>query len=150
MDKRGLSTIVATLLIVLLVIIAVGLVWFVIRGTLESGAGQAGIGAKCLELNMEATKVTCTAAGICDATIHRSAGGDAIAGVKLVFSNGDNSFTHSINESITELQTKTESDVVTAITNVTKVDVVPYFEDESGNEQLCSAVSTFTDVTISG
>ena len=149
MDNRGISTIVATLLIVLLVIIAVGLVWFVIRGALESGAGATGLGAKCLELNIEATKVTCTGAGVCNATIKRQAGGDAIAGVKLVFANDENSFTHNINESITELQTKTESGVVTAIANVTKVDIVPYFEDESGNEQLCSAVSTFEDVAIS-
>ena len=36
-NKKGLSTVVTTLIIILLVLVAIGIVWVVIRGVIESG-----------------------------------------------------------------------------------------------------------------
>ena len=44
MQKRGLSGIVATLLIILLVIVAVGIVWVVVRNVVQEGSEQISFG----------------------------------------------------------------------------------------------------------
>jgi len=46
--KKGLSTIVATLVIILLVLVAVGIVWVVVRNVIERGTNQVDINAKCI------------------------------------------------------------------------------------------------------
>ena len=56
-NKRGLSNVVSTLLIILLVLLAVGIIWSVTRGVLESGSQQFASGARCLQVNLELTRV---------------------------------------------------------------------------------------------
>ncbi len=153
-NKKGLSTVVATLLIILLVIVAVGVIWTVIRGTIDSGTGQLDLGAKCVAVDVKATSARCDTTGVyrnCSVTLYRAAGGDDFNGVKLIFFNADGTASASIdrNESISELATVTSTNLNTTLANTTisKVQVVPYFNDESGNEQLCSTGATLSDVT---
>ena len=140
-NTKGLSMIVSVLLIIVLVLVATGIVWVVVRGVLQTGAGQFELSSKCLEVNMETT-ASCTEAAdatLCDVTLNRKAGGDEITGVKLVFTD-DIAGTNHINDTsgdITELGRKTVSAIATELSNVSKLDVVVYFTDESGEEQLC-------------
>lgn len=154
-NKKGLSTVVATLLIILLVIVAVGVLAVVFRNTISSGTGQFDLGTKCLAVNLDATSARCNTASNfinCSVTIHRSSGGDEISGVKLIFSNADETSSASVDWSgnIAELATVTNSSMNTTLENTTtvsKIEVVPYFTDESGNEQLCSSGATLDSVT---
>lgn len=147
-NKQGLSTIVATLIIILLVLVAVGIIWVVVRNVLEGGAGQIQSSSKCIDVMVRPTKVFCNPAvapdpgnnGVCNVTYMREAGGEEIGGIKLVFTDdaGESNYIHDVSGNINELATLTESLVTTGINNVSKVDSVVYFLDESGNEQLCS------------
>jgi len=56
-NKKGLSTIVATLLIILLTLVAVGIIWVVIRGVVRDSTDQVDIDSKCLAASVEATRV---------------------------------------------------------------------------------------------
>jgi len=71
LSKKGLSPIVANVLIILLVIAAVGILWGVVRGLVDSGAEQATTQTDCLLINMEVVS--------CDVTngvvVRRNAGG---------------------------------------------------------------------------
>lgn len=157
-DKKGISNVVSVLLIVLLVIIAIGVVWFVIRGTLQSGAGEIGLGAKCLQVDIQATQASCITNetgnyDLCNVTVKRNAGGEEIGGVKLIFSNaaGDDTHVEDSSGAISELETKTINNVqTTGIANVTKTEVAVYFLDDSGNEQLCSGTTAFDNVADAG
>ena len=53
MNKRGLSTIVATLIIILLVLVAVGLIWVVVRNVIQDSAEQVQLGRFTLDLSIE-------------------------------------------------------------------------------------------------
>ncbi len=143
-NKRGISGIVVALILVLLALVAAGIIWAVIRNVTESGTGEIDLGTKCLETDLRATKASCTEAGNCNVTVTRSAGGEDIAGIKLIFTNdaGETNFVHDVPGNIDPLNTVTESGIVTGITNASKVDVAVYFLDASGNEQLCTTVST--------
>jgi len=150
-SKKGLSTIVVTLIIILLSLVAVGVVWVVVRNLITSGSQGVEINAKCLNINLEVSKVNCSSAGvsrICDVKLMRSGTGtDAIAGVKLIFKNstaGTSSGLLSIAGDIQPLVGKTQTGINTTLTGTNEVDVTPFFQDASGNEQLCSQPSPFT------
>ena len=147
-DKRGLSDIIVMLIMIILVLIAVGILWVAIRGTIQSGSEQIQLSTKCLDVDISATKLLCSGAGndICNATVSRNAGGDEIAGIKLIFSNADAEENDIIDVpgNIAPLEVKTVSDVNTGINNTNTVEVVAYFKDSSGEEQLCSVKNTFT------
>ncbi len=142
-NKRGLSAIITTLLIVVLVLVAVGIVWAVVSGLLIGGAEDIELSAKCLNVDVKATAVVCTGADpdICNVTLERTGTEtEAIAGVKLVFrdsTSGTNSGVIQNASNVEALAGRTILDVATTLTAPDSVEVTPYFLDASGNDQLC-------------
>lgn len=86
MNKRGLSQVVTTVLIILVVLAAILIIWAAVRPTVETAGEQ--ISADCITIELEA--VSCSSDGN-DTTvgIKRSAGSGELTDVKLVFSGGD-------------------------------------------------------------
>lgn len=149
--KRGMSDIVVAMIMIVLVLVAVGIIWASLRGTIESGAEQIDLSTKCLEVNVVATALACDGVNneICDVTFQREAGGDDIAGIKLVFTNAseEQSYTWDVAGNVGALETKTERDINTAanglISDINSVEVVAYFKDSSGNDQVCPTRNKF-------
>ncbi len=144
-NKKGLSTIVVTLMIILLVIVAVGIVWVVVRNFIGSGTESIEISTKCLEVDVKATAVVNTLATTYDVTLTRTAGGEEIVGVKLVFFNAtdDTSSVIDVPGNIAPLATVTES-VEGEILDSNKVEVTAYFEDASGDERPCLQTASYS------
>lgn len=143
-NKRGLSAIVATLIIILLVLVAVGIIWVVVRNVIQGGAEQVDLNTKCMAVDVRAVGVT-GEDGNYSVTLKRVAGGEEIAGVKIaLFNNTANSGVLDGFLILSELETRTETFEETNITNANKLEFTVYFEDESGNEALCSQTTPFT------
>lgn len=141
-DRKGLSLILSLLMVLLLIFVAIGIFWFSTRNVLEEGTEQFALGSKCLEIDVRATAMSCEA-GICDVTYTRRDGGDEVAGVKLVISDGTESHTTDIPGNLNPLDTTTESDIDTGLTEPISVEVAVYFESTSGEEQICAQTSIF-------
>ncbi len=149
-DKRGLSEIVISLIMIVLVLVAISIVWFIVRGILDKGTGQVNLGSDCFELDLSATKVVNTTDETSspvnyNVTISRGAGGGEIGGVQIRFTNsvGDASSVYNAVGNMAPLETKTFNASGITITEATQVDIFPYFLDDSGNEQLCSTSTTY-------
>jgi hypothetical protein len=152
-NKRGLSTIVATLLIILLTLVAVGIIWVVVRNVITGGSQQVSTGAMCLQANVAATSEVHYANAthtVYNITLTRQGGtNDVLGGVKLVF--GDAGDTASSVVDIPEptfesLSTKTENFVavpLSILATPTKVNVFVYFLDDTGAKQLCTNSNEF-------
>ncbi len=140
-DKKGMSLIVTSLIIIVLVFVAIGIMWVVVKNIIEGGTEQIDYNSKCLEINLRATAVVNTGNTTYDITIKRRAGGDEISGVKLVFFNEEDETSNviGIEEDIAPLATITRN-VDGEIENANKVEVTPYFEDDSGTEKFCSTI----------
>ncbi len=142
-NKKGLSAIITTLLVILLVLVAVGIVWAVVSGIINNAADVAALSATCLSINVEAVAVTCaeSAAELCNVTFDRSGTGtDEIAGVKLVFRDSvtpDDSAVIEVTGDIENLVGKTELAINTTLIAPDSVEVTVFFEDTSGNEDPC-------------
>ena len=135
-NKRGLSDIVATLIIILLVIVAAGIIWVVVRNVVQSGAEQVEFGQKCFQVNLQYVSVNETASGVYDVTLRRLAGGDEIAGVMVTLLSATQASTPYDFGTIGELETRTESDVP-GTPSATKLEYTAYFVDSSGAEVYC-------------
>ena len=141
-NKRGLSEVVTTLIIILLVLVAIGIIWVVVSNILQTGTQQTEINAKCLQIDLRATAATCDGVSLCNVTYHRGQGGDAIDGIKIVLGNGQNSETTDVSGNVAPLDTRTASVNYTLSPGPTQAQVAAYFLDASGNEQLCGTTNT--------
>ncbi len=143
-NKRGLSAIITTLLVVVLVLVAVGIVWGVINNLLTEGAEGIESSARCLNINVKATSVNCDTASACVVTLTRTGSDDdEIGGVKLVFFEGtdtsgliDSDDVADLGGNIEKLAGKTITDIDSTLSNPDKIEVTVYL----GEEQLCSTV----------
>ncbi len=154
-DKRALSTIVVTLIIILISLVGVGIVWAVVRNLISGGTQEIEVTAKCLNTNVEATKVNCSNSGVsvmCDAQLIRSGtGSDVIGGVKLVFKNstsGATSNSISLNGNIEPSVGKKQTGINTTVLDtegVNVLEVTTFFKDSSGNDQICPQTNSFSN-----
>lgn len=147
-NKRGLSTVVTTLIIILLVLVAIGIIWVVIRGVIEGGTEAADYAVKCLAVDVRATALNCSDINTCTVTLNRKAGGENIEGVMLVFYNtttATNTAPIEVPGNIAPLATiTTAAQTTTGAIYPNRIDVTAYFKDSAGNPQLCSQPSTYT------
>ena len=86
MQKRGLSTIVITLIIILISLVAVGIIWVVVRNVIQSGTegialGQFTLGADIINVNVD------NSSNNVSLSVKRSSGEGEITGIKFIFSD---------------------------------------------------------------
>lgn len=142
-NKKGLSAVVTTLIIILLVLVAVGIVWVVVRNVVDTGAEQIEISSQCLAIDVQAVSVNETAPGNYSITLRRSAGGNDIGGLKVVLFNSTlNSGVLDFGATPDQGETVTQT-VAAGVANADELEYTVYFVDDSGNEQLCSQTGTF-------
>jgi len=141
-NKKGLSLVVTSLIIILLVLVAIGIIWVVVKNLIDTGVEQIDYSTKCLDVDVKATAVVNTTLTNYSVTLTRTGSGEEIAGIKIVFFNAsdDTSTVIDVAGNIEPLATITES-VEGEIINANKVEVTAYFEDASGNEKYCSPAS---------
>ena len=140
-DEKGLSTIVSTLIIILLVFVAVGMLWVVVRNFIQGGSNTIDLTSKCVDITVSPISVTYNAslsASLYNVTVLRNGGTGEIGGVKLVFSadNATSNFVYDDSGDLASLAIKTIPVQVTAF-SPNKVKAVVYFVDKSGNKQYC-------------
>ncbi|MCX6746504.1 MAG: hypothetical protein NTU63_00005 [Candidatus Pacearchaeota archaeon] len=85
MQKKGLSTIVTTLIIIVLVLVAIGIVWIVVRNVIQTGT--EGVGLSQFTLNAEIKDVTAdNVSDNVNLTVKRNPGEGEISKIKFIFS----------------------------------------------------------------
>jgi len=146
--KEGISDIIVSLIMIVIVLGAIAVVWVLIKGFIGGGTEQVNLGTKCLNLDIKPTGLKCSGTNnaVCDVVVERGTGGEDIAGVKLIFTNSSEAqnYVYDFPGNINVLETKSASSVSTGITNANKVELVVYFNDSSRESQLCSGRSSFS------
>lgn len=139
LNNKGLSTIIATLIIILLVFVAVAILWVVVRGFISGGTGQLDLSSKCIDSIVTPTKVNNTATGVYQVTVFRERGEDEIGGIKLIFTGeAENAnYIQDVPGNIPALSLTTVDVTIQDVTDPDKVEAVIYYVDGSGNQQYC-------------
>jgi hypothetical protein len=153
-NKKGLSTVVTTLIIILLVLVAIGIVWVVIRGVIESGAGQIDVSSKCPMLDIRVTDVNTTSNqcnGLtCQIEIYRASGGDENkVFYTIAATNGTSTCMNTTTNDIQPLETRRETvtfkdGCTLGGINAKEVTVTPMLFDSSNQPKLCPNSNKYT------
>lgn len=145
-EKKGLSTVVTTLIIVLLVLAAIGIIWGPIRGLLSSSTDSLSQTA-CLDLDLRATKVTNITANTYNVTIRKQGGStDLEVGAMLIFySDAGTSDTVKFGPLFGESTQVRTAGPITGVANANKVEVIPYLiNPDTAEEMVCSTSTEFS------
>ncbi len=139
-DKKGLSAIVLTIIMVGLVLVAVGIVWAVILNILEGQSESLEVSQKCVGIIIEPTSIDCDGTE-CQVVLERGIGssGDSVDGVGITLSNATVSNTEVI-QAGNVAATKTVT--LTTTLMATDANVRVYFTQE-GENKFCSQVSSY-------
>src|SRR4030043_325491 len=141
-NKKGLSGIILTIIMIGLVLVAVGIVWAVILNILGGQEASIEVSLKCVGIIIEPTSVSCVASGDeydCSIVVERALGsaGEPVDGVGLTLSNDEN----SLEEEFFPGNVAATKTITTTVTiDATKADVRIYFI-QAGEEKFCSAIN---------
>ncbi len=152
-NKKGMSEMVVTIIIILLAIVVFAIVSVVVRGTVSQGAENIELSSACLEVEMHAVKISkvfeqsapSTLVGY-DVTISRSSSGKNIDGVKLILEDAAKEKSIS-SENIIELIKPLDKKTYLVPTNdlsfvPAQVTVAPFFMKKSGEVFYCENTQT--------
>ncbi|MCX6749858.1 MAG: hypothetical protein NTZ83_00190 [Candidatus Pacearchaeota archaeon] len=145
-DTRGLSTVVATLLIILLVIVAIAIIWGVIRTVIIKGSESISLGKFTVDLEIVSIRQTPQDVNI---KVRRNAGEGELEGI--IFSIFDGKETHIYekrNVSLEQLETKTF--VVDYQGKIVSVSIYPLFLGENGKTLTGDVADTYFIYTTGG
>jgi len=149
-NKKGVSTVVATVLIIILVIAAVALIWTPIKNLISSSADE--MEAKCLLVEAEITSATCAITTPDDATTAdvdetvntltitvQNGPQETIDSFQIIYGTED-SLTNTEDDA-TSLDPNEQTDLTQAVgnTEVTHVKIAPIIDGET-----CAATSVET------
>ncbi|PIN89653.1 hypothetical protein COU57_05730 [Candidatus Pacearchaeota archaeon CG10_big_fil_rev_8_21_14_0_10_32_14] len=149
-DNRGLSEVVTTLIMVLLVIVALMIVWGVVANLLNSKKGD--IESTNIFLSTEVLSVTAgTNPNTVNIVAKRNPGEGSVTGVKFLLSDGTNTFTTPVKSAIGEFETKTYTDVekgsLGAIKSATLIPVIGTSSGDKNSKTTSTKTLTY-DETI--
>ena len=142
-NRRAVSGVITTLLLITVAIVAIGIVALVILNAVGSGEQTIDFSQKCLGAQFKINSAEISA-GNCDVVVERIAGlsTENVDGIILTVNND----AAKVLDSGTNLVSTATLKVLTcatapAITSITQVDGVPYFLKEDGTKHLCTAFS---------
>ncbi|MEX0933098.1 MAG: hypothetical protein WDZ77_03320 [Candidatus Pacearchaeota archaeon] len=138
-NKRGISTVVATLILVLISIIAVGIVWGVVQNVISENTNSDSISQFTINLEIIGAYVDGSTIFV---NLRRNSGSGNLAGVNFIFSNEQQGHVVKRYIILSELESRLfnfTSFEAPGIENGDRVSVAPIID--SGNQQVVGAIT---------
>ena len=144
-NKRGMSAVVTTLIIILLAIVAIGIVWVVVKNILDKGKEEITLTGLTLDLDITRATIEGTTLSV---TVKRNPGEGNLIGINFVISDGYNSVVITEYTDLAELGVQTftfnTNTQLPGIGDITSISVAPIFETSSGKEVTGDILDTTT------
>ncbi|MGA2129990.1 MAG: archaellin/type IV pilin N-terminal domain-containing protein [Candidatus Pacearchaeota archaeon] len=142
-EKRGLSEIIATLIIILITLVAIGIIWVVINGILKTGTQQIANSQNNVDLQI--TKVQVASNNITVSVyVKRNSGQGNFIAMDFIFNNGTDTEIIRENQTIPQLGQQSFSFILSKlpVNTLKSVSVAPVFQSGS-TESVGNPTSTF-------
>jgi flagellin-like protein len=145
MNNKGISTIIATIIMILFVIIASGVVWVVIQNILSEETEGISSGLERITLGIVESSVNTSDPSEISFIINRDIGKGNLAKIKIILYNEEGeSFAEDVDASaLTELGSKKFTIETGGLTDINKISIAPIIESSSGKETLKGIVDTY-------
>ena len=140
MNKRGLSAVITTLLVIMLVLVAAGIVWGVIRKIITEGSEEVNLGKLTLDLEVENVLVDENGVNV---KVTRKSGAGELSGINFAISDGENTIVLERPSTMAQLGSGTfpfTNEELSGIAFVKEVTIVPILGTGSGKKIFGSNV----------
>lgn len=146
-NKRGLSEIVTTLIMVLLGIVIVGVIWAVVSGLVNNTRTQAELNTKCQDSTISITYANCSAADYCIVTIKRDQGTDPIVGLTAIAIGSQGQTKTNSTANVLPIGTSAQVNIsgISSIKNITRIDASVLL-DNRGKNFTCNNPATTINI----
>ena len=144
-NRRGLSAVVTTLIIILLALVAIGTLWAVVGSLISEGTGDIGLEQFTLDLSIKNAYIDTADLDNIKVRVRRNVGSGEITGIRFIFFNGVDSIAVSKETSLTELGEQTFSFTPIELEDINEgdsVSIAPLFESGSGKEKTGAVTDT--------
>jgi len=139
MKKRGMSNIIAMLLVIMIVLIATAIIWFVIRNIIQSNADEISLQQFTIDLKIESLRITNETL---NAKIKRNPGDGDLKGITFLVFDGRNTYIfEKMDVGLNPLAIKTF--IIDYTETITKLSIAPIFETEQGKLVTGSIVDVY-------
>jgi len=153
MEKRGLSTVVSTILLVLLVLVAIGIVWAAIGGLLTKGTDSLALGSVGLDVQIKSASVNGTT-GMMSVKVQRNPGisKTEIKSLKFIVEDETQGDVFEIRvQNFGELAVRTfalnlTQNGILDVKKIIKVSVAPVYVSETSGKETLAPVTSFLDL----
>src|SRR3990167_5776507 len=105
-DKKGVSAVITTLLIILISIVAIAVVWVVIQNLVSEGSSDVSLDRFAFNIVIRSAYIDGQDVKI---SVHRNAGGGDLQGIYFIFHNGTDSISVQENFALEALNDKSFS-----------------------------------------
>ncbi|MDD5012555.1 MAG: LamG domain-containing protein [Candidatus Nanoarchaeia archaeon] len=142
-NKKGLSTIIITLILILVSLVAIGIFWVVINNLIKSGTEGIGLGRLTLNAEIKSVSIDNSSNNV-TLTVERKVGAGEMTGIKFIFYSDTD--TEIITEDI-ELEQLKEAQftfhLLMNVGDITKISIAPIFSSSEGEESVGNVLDTY-------
>jgi len=154
-NHKGLSTIVITLIIILISLVAVGIVWVVVRNVINTGTKEVTLGQFTLDAKIKDVNIDNSSNNV-SLSVRRNAGIGEFSKMNFVFSDGKNSEVITQPVSLNELEEKrfTFHLSILNVSNLISISIVPLIKQDNkeilGNVLDKYTIGSQTSICVGG
>ena len=163
-NKKGLSAVIVSMMLVLLAIVSVGVVFVVVNNAVGDAQNEVESRQGCLGLSVVPINANCDKhannTGYCDVSYQRKAGGVKadVKGVRITLTDANEVYSTELvtNKPLEQLQRQTERVVLSnsnlvyanGTARVKKLEVVPYLEVGSDKLKVYCPATSISKIAI--
>ena len=143
MKKRGLSDVVTSLIMILLVLVAIGIVWVIVNNILTKNSEQISITPFTNDIKIEEAKIGLTTAKV---SVTKIKGEDNITSLKFSFIDGNRNYNYEQTQDLPKLfETKNYNiQLENGISANTKIIITPMYGKRTGIEKEIQATEDYS------
>jgi len=134
--RQGLSTIVITLIVILVSLVAIGIIWVVVRNLIKTGTEQISSGVGQFLVSLELQKVYVKSNGDVEVIVKRNTGAGDLTEIDFIISDGTNTETVQKDTTLKELETATftinSSEFGSSVGLVKEISILPVMDSMLG------------------
>lgn len=146
MNKRGLSPVIISLILIVLALVAVGILWGVISNLISKQSKEISLGKLTLDAKIKGAWIN-EVTNSTSVLVRRKSGAGSLAGFKFIFNNGTDNEVHTVNTSMKELEERVFSFTLSmSISNVLTITLIPLIK--FGDKEIFGSIIDIYNVKI--
>jgi len=142
-SKKGLSTIIVTLILILISLVAIGVFWVVIQNLIDGNTENVGLDKLTLSAEIKGVNIDNSSNNVTLA-IKRNVGEGDLVGMKFVFYNDSSTEIIAQDFELEQLvERKFVLHLVMNVSTLTKISIVPLFRSSKGEENVGNIADSY-------